>query len=98
MSDSVRQGPEWIVGEASKNWPNDDRTTVSEMFEIIVNKNWQRGYAVHSFAFATTVLSEGKGMIETIIAIFRRVDPTAPFTPLPSLMRDGPGQPWRKRD
>lgn len=90
------EAPEWIVGEASKSWPNDDLTPVSELFERVVTMNWNRGYAVHSMALAQTLTPDGKAIIETIVAVFRRADPSVPYYEIRGMVR-GKGEPWRER-
>lgn len=72
--------PPYIVCEVCKNWPNQDVTPVSKLFERIINVNHHRGYSLKGdWKFYTrpqqVMLPDGTttvGMTETIIAVFER--------------------------
>ena len=71
-------GAEFIVAEVSKNWINGlavvDSGMLCQQFETVINRNWERGYVLHSFELHSIVTDPGR-MNETIVAVFRRRRP-----------------------
>jgi len=78
---------EFIVAEISKSWPEAEGglrgSTVSKLFEQVLLENLQRGYVLHSWRLAVTVVPppghilppldcRGQELVETILAVFRR--------------------------
>jgi hypothetical protein len=73
---------QFIVGEVSKNWVNGeplngDPILLHQLFAVMIETNWRRGYKLHSFQI-NRVLFRGTGpddneLNETIIAVFERV-------------------------
>jgi hypothetical protein len=64
----------WIVAEVNKNWHDGQSDTVwllSQLFEQLINTNWERGYQPSSWQIHRVMVSELE-MSETIIAIFER--------------------------
>jgi hypothetical protein len=64
----------FIVAEISKNWDmtNYDSTLISQLFEDVINTNYERGYILKDFRINSV---EGqKGLNETIIAVFERIE------------------------
>lgn len=70
---------QFIVAEISHQWknglPNDDLSSrqnfVSQKFEAVINRNLERGYALHSFQLHQVRLGED-GLLETIVAVFQK--------------------------
>lgn len=70
-------GTPFIVAEITKNWINgqpvgDDPRLLAQVFEAVIEVNWQRGYRLHSFQLHQ-LHREKAGqaqLVETIIAVF----------------------------
>jgi hypothetical protein len=67
MSDTM---PRFIVGEISKNWPEESDGLISERFEKMIHYNELRGYRLHSWALDRIGDWDDGVMNETIIAVF----------------------------
>lgn len=69
---------EFIVAEISKSWvdgcdvpgPNAG-LLLGQQFENVIEINRQRGYELHQFTLSQ-VLTGPDGLLETVIAVFRR--------------------------
>ena len=68
--------PPFIVAEISKNWINGSSpsgpTLLCQLFEMVIEKNRQRGYRLHSFELHRLMVGINQ-MNETIIAVFEVV-------------------------
>jgi len=66
----------FLVAEISKNWPEDpaEKTaglTLAQLFERIINSNWERGYRLVEWKLSRLDLQFcPPGLNETIIAVF----------------------------
>lgn len=73
MSDDER----FIVAEISKTWvrgqPISTVPVISQALEEITNRNYGRGYKLHSFTLHRINVNKDE-MNETIIAVFERRD------------------------
>lgn len=68
---------QFIVGEVSKNWPEESGSLpglVCTHFENMIEHNRQLGYRLHSFQM-NRVMTAPLKMNETIIAVFERMEP-----------------------
>jgi len=66
----------YIVAEVSKNWINGvsataDTRLLSELFELVIAVNADRGYTLLTFALSRTLTGPDE-LNETIIAVFER--------------------------
>jgi len=61
----------WIVAEVSKNWPEEGFAgqTLGQLFELVIERNHQRGYRLHSWKLDRWSPEPGK-LNECIIAVF----------------------------
>lgn len=61
-----------IVAEVSKNWHEAsvfNETPLNVLFEIVIERNLERGYKLHSWRLNR--INDAKGILnETIIAVF----------------------------
>lgn len=64
--------PKRVVAEISKTWPTENSELLSHMFEDVISKNRDRGYALESWQLSRVFgVSSGTAQInETIIAVF----------------------------
>jgi hypothetical protein len=66
--------PRFIVAEVSKNWRaglEDSPLLLSERLELVIARNFERGYRLHSFDLHRLFIPPD-GMNETVIAVFER--------------------------
>lgn len=63
----------FIVAEISKNWPEEDMPGgprfLGQRFEAVINRNWARGYSLHSW-HVNRIWRSADELNETIIAVF----------------------------
>jgi hypothetical protein len=59
----------YIVAEVSKNWPEEQPKLLAELFEDIINTNWERGYKLLSWQLHR-FSPQADQINETIIAVF----------------------------
>jgi hypothetical protein len=64
----------FIVAEVSKNWPQEQPKLLAELFEEIINVNWDRGYKLVSWKLHRFT-PEPNQLNETIIAVFEQISP-----------------------
>jgi hypothetical protein len=62
----------FIVAEVSKNWPEEQPRLLGQLFEEVINTNWQRGYTLVSWKLHRFSPQSGL-MNETIIAVFEQM-------------------------
>jgi hypothetical protein len=75
----MKDAPEFIVAEVSKNWKGkfpsggkvDFQDMLSGRFERVIARNLQRGYRLHSFRLHR-LMTEPDCLNETIIAVFQK--------------------------
>jgi hypothetical protein len=67
-----------IVAEVSKSWESDNEARepgnlalLSEKFEMVIKRNAERGYVLHSWKMTACCPIQGL-MTETIVAVFRQ--------------------------
>jgi hypothetical protein len=76
VKEPTRSIPQRIVREVSRTWrgeaPSTDHPLVSQRFEMVIKANAKRGYALESWQLNSTVYSDGRQLIETIVAVFVR--------------------------
>lgn len=71
--------PERIVAEVTRNWPSDDPNNklISQRFEGVIAVNVQLGYELESWRMSHTFVPPvggfAPGIVETIVAVFKRV-------------------------
>lgn len=79
MSEQIQR---FIVAEVSKNWTPeravsignaDGHSTISKLFEKILEVNLLRGYLLHSYKFSQVGFGTD-ALVETIIAVFEHKD------------------------
>lgn len=74
------RGKRFIVAEVAKNWiagqPVSDLPVIGELFEIVIERNFDRGYELHSFSLHRMMTGDPlmDALNETIIAVFQRID------------------------
>jgi hypothetical protein len=65
----------FIVAEISKTWvrgePISTVPPVAQALEEIINRNFERGYRLHSFTLHRLIVTKNE-MNETIIAVFEK--------------------------
>jgi hypothetical protein len=66
----------FLVAEISKNWVEGEPYTpetvlIAQQFEVVINRNVERGYKLHSFTLHRLLMSPSE-MNETIIAVFEK--------------------------
>ncbi len=72
----------FIVAEVSKSWikgkpATGDERVLAELFEMVIERNRQRGYRLHSFEVHRLMVRPDE-LNETLIAVFERPAPPEP--------------------
>lgn len=69
------EDPPFIVAEVSKTWIGGDSPSplvLAQLFEGIINRNFKRGYRLHSFELHRVMVASDE-MNETIVAVFELI-------------------------